>query len=54
MGYAHYFNHFRRKYHNSQFSILNSPFARLCVKSEFISLNNIVRSLSKNFLKNFF
>ena len=35
---ATYLNHFRRKYHNFQLSILNFQFARKCAKQQFISL----------------
>ena len=31
-GYADDFNHFRRKYHHSQFSIFNSPFGVYATK----------------------
>ena len=33
---ATYLNHFRRKYHNFQLSILNFQFARKCAKQQFI------------------
>ena len=32
---ATYLNHFRRKYHNFQLSILNFQFARKCAKQQF-------------------
>ena len=36
VAYGNYLNYFRRKYLNSQFSILNSQFARQRIKPEIV------------------
>ena len=45
---ATYFNHFRRKYHNCQLSIVNCQFARMCAKQQFIVATSVIRWLKSH------